>query len=203
MKTESTANSFCKGSENCQNCWENICGRIFFSEVTGKISAFCNSVENSITYNCSKQVFGKLIRIPASELKKDYYSVQYYSLDKKSFPDVLVKLVDIFPLKKQQYPDKICHLLTNNHFQPLAHPWNVQFTNSFFHSYYFDFRCSSGLGEVIPLTYSHGRFTCYFNTLHYLPSLLNFLRMSIPPPFILTQLGSGSFHLLSFDLWFT
>ena len=48
--------------------------------------------------------------------------------------------------------------------EPLAHCRNV--TNStVFYRYYF-VRCSSELAQLVPLTYSRGRSTCYFDRLH-------------------------------------
>ena len=46
----------------------------------------------------------------------------------------------------------------------LAHTRNVA-SLSLFYRYYFG-RCSSELAQLVPLPYSRGRSTCYFNRLH-------------------------------------
>ena len=48
--------------------------------------------------------------------------------------------------------------------EPLAHRWNVA-SWSLFYRYYFG-RCSSELAELVPLPYSRGRSTRYFDRLH-------------------------------------
>ena len=45
--------------------------------------------------------------------------------------------------------------------EPLAHCWNVA-TISLFYRYYFG-RCSSELAELVPLPYTQGRSTCYYD----------------------------------------
>ena len=48
--------------------------------------------------------------------------------------------------------------------EPLAHCWNVA-SLRFFLGYYFG-RCSSELAQLVPLSYTHGRSTCYSDILH-------------------------------------
>ena len=48
--------------------------------------------------------------------------------------------------------------------EPLAHPRNVA-SLSLFYRYYFG-RCSSELVQLVPLPYSQGRSTCYFDRSH-------------------------------------
>ena len=48
--------------------------------------------------------------------------------------------------------------------EPFAHCWNVA-SLSLFYRYYFG-RCSSGLAQLVPVPFSWGRFTHYFNRLH-------------------------------------
>ena len=48
--------------------------------------------------------------------------------------------------------------------EPLAHHWKVA-SLTLFCRYYFG-RCSCELTQLVPLSYSRGRFTCYSDRLH-------------------------------------
>ena len=74
--------------------------------------------------------------------------------------------------------------------EPLAHHHNVD-SLSLFYRYYFG-QCFSELAQLVPLPFSQGRSTCYFDRLHdFLSPFLDVTRMSMSTVSFLTQLDSG------------
>ena len=74
--------------------------------------------------------------------------------------------------------------------EPLAHHQNVA-SLSLFCRYYFG-RWSSELAQLVPLPYSQGMSTLFFDRLHdFLSPFLDFTRMSMSTVSFLAQLGSG------------
>ena len=74
--------------------------------------------------------------------------------------------------------------------EPFAHHWNVA-SLSLFSGYYFG-RCSSELGQLVPLPFFQGRSTCYFDKLHdFLSPFLDVTRMSMSTVSFIAQLDQS------------
>ena len=77
-----------------------------------------------------------------------YYAPSYY-----------LKMLDI-----QKWICRIVALLITCFLSCLAHHWNIASLSLFM--WYFFGRCSSELVQLVPLPYSQGRSSCYFDRLH-------------------------------------
>ena len=78
--------------------------------------------------------------------------------------------------------------------EPLAHCRNVG-SSSLFYRYYFG-RCSLELAQLVPLSFSRGRSTCYSDCMIFLSPFLDTTRMSLSTVSFLAHLDSG----ILFDL---